>query len=60
MPCDRQFQQVDRINLLLPYADKLEDYADAAWAGIRATLQRLLSSNNYLSQSRHTLDALRG
>uniref|UniRef100_A0A5K3FBT1 BLM10_mid domain-containing protein n=1 Tax=Mesocestoides corti TaxID=53468 RepID=A0A5K3FBT1_MESCO len=58
MTSEEQFQQICRINQLLPYASKLEAYSDAARMGLRATLVRLISSSSYLSQSPHTLDFL--
>ncbi|VDO05091.1 unnamed protein product [Rodentolepis nana] len=43
------FIEISRILPLLPYGDQLDDYANIASNGLKASLKRLLSSSTYMS-----------
>ncbi|KAL7062278.1 hypothetical protein AAHC03_01850 [Spirometra sp. Aus1] len=57
---DQKFQEIDRTNRLLPYADRLDTYADAAWHGIKCTFVQLIESGNFLTELPHVFKALTG
>uniref|UniRef100_A0A0X3PL75 Proteasome activator complex subunit 4A n=1 Tax=Schistocephalus solidus TaxID=70667 RepID=A0A0X3PL75_SCHSO len=57
---DQKFQEIDRINRLLPYADQLDAYADAAWHGIKCTFVKLIESKIFLTELPHVFKALTG
>ncbi|KAL5111201.1 Proteasome activator complex subunit 4 [Taenia crassiceps] len=49
MSDDEKYIEIHRINHLLPYADQIEAYADAATVGLKESFRRLISSSTYLS-----------
>nr|CDS15427.1 Proteasome activator complex subunit 4 [Echinococcus granulosus] len=48
MSHDEKYIEICRINHLLPYADQMEAYADAATMSLRESFRRLISSSTYL------------
>ncbi|KAM7540871.1 hypothetical protein Aperf_G00000027912 [Anoplocephala perfoliata] len=47
--CGDEYMEISRVIALLPYADQLDSYADAAAGGLKESLRRLLSSSTYAS-----------
>ncbi|KAL5961925.1 Proteasome activator complex subunit 4A [Taenia solium] len=45
---DEKYIEIHRINHMLPYADRMEAYADAATMGLKESFRRLISSSTYL------------
>ncbi len=54
------YQQVDRLNDLLPYAEKLDDYAGAAWNNISAAIAHGLSDKSFVTENVHSFSTLSG